>query len=168
MHELLIRELRLTEWEIFKALRLQSLQDAPCAYGASYEEEAMLSDAAWKEMLLKKRYMLFAQLGTEVVGMVGAEVSDQKKRRHAAYITAMYVAREARGQGISKKLFAALLEKIEADASLVKATLRVTTTQEVAFALYQKFGFSLVGTMHKELCVNDQYYDMHVMEKILR
>ena len=59
-------------------------------------------------------------------------------------IVSVYVASEARGQGISGKLMSTIIKQLEDNKiSLIK--LSVNQEQQAAVGLYKKFGFEVVG-----------------------
>src|SRR5437762_515843 len=96
--------LRLSEWRKYKDLRLRALKEEPQAFSSTYEENIKHPDEFWMERLKDseggKQWLVFAKNGEKLVGMVGGIFLDEKD---TVYVIAMYVAKEERGKGISKK-----------------------------------------------------------------
>lgn len=168
----IITDLPVERWEEYKNLRIEATTKVRQAFGTSAEEEKLKSDDNWKERLRNslantKYFFVFAEDNGTLIGMVGAHTEDLIKSGHNATLTSVYVKEDYRGQGIATKLIDALLEKIKKNPKITRLDLMVVTTQEPAIALYKKFGFEIVGTVHKEVCVDGVYYDDHIMEKLL-
>ena len=99
------------------------------------------SERALGESLMTPSYTFFAALenGT-LVGYVGAyTVLDEMQ------ITNVAVSPNARRQGIGRKLIDALTEEAKIN-SLASVTLEVRASNLPARALYEKHGFTVVGT----------------------
>ena len=74
--------------------------------------------------------------------MIGAYCEDEND---VVEIISVYVAREKRGQGAGSALMAAILEEVMKLGIFRKAVLSVNKDQTAAVALYQRFGFQIVG-----------------------
>ena len=163
-----IVKLKPEEWEKFRELRLEALREDSESFGASYEEAVKYSDDDWKQRLVNPNdNIIIASDGGLAIGMVGAYQEKGEKLKHAAYIWGVYLGKNYRGQGIGEKLMKKLLEEIAKNEEIEKITLNVNVGQLPAIRLYKKFGFKVVGTMHKEMKVNGKYIDDYVMEKML-
>jgi ribosomal protein S18 acetylase RimI-like enzyme len=164
-----IYKLSSSDWEEYKKLRLEALQSDPESFGDSYEESSRLHDEEWKKELENpKSHMLVAKEGDSIFAMVAAYQEDNVKMQHMAYIWGVYVRKEYRGQGIGKKLMEKALEELVKNKEIEKVDLNVNTSQLSAVRLYEKLGFVVAGTLHRELKVDGKYYDEYVMEKFLR
>jgi ribosomal protein S18 acetylase RimI-like enzyme len=142
MEEIEIITLSHEGWKQYRDLRLRALKEEPQAYSSTYEENVKHPDEFWMERLKDsedgKQWLLFAKRGEELVGMAGGIFLDEKD---TVYVIAMYVAKEERGQGISKKLMEGLIEKVKENKLIRKLSLRVSTNQPEAQNLYKSFGF---------------------------
>lgn len=160
-------------WEEYKNLRLEALKNEPTAFAASYEEKASKEDEYWQNQLKKfqdadEDSMWFAEVSDKLVGLTGWYRSNTEKLRHSASVYAVYVNPKYRGKGIAKELIKKVLEEVESKPEIVKIDLNVNTKNEAATNLYKKLGFEIVGTLHKEIYVNGEYFDEYEMEKIVR
>src|SRR5262245_58899062 len=71
-----IRRYRPDEWREYRQLRLEALQDAPTAFGSTYEWSLTRKEADWR-LRLAGSAVFVAELvdaGTEPVGMAGGYV----------------------------------------------------------------------------------------------
>lgn len=163
-----IYKLTAIDWEIYKKLRLEALRESPQAFGDSFLESAILGDSHWKEEFEnQKSFIMVARDGGEPFAMAAAYQEDGEKMKHIAYVWGVYVKKTHRQKGIGQKLMEALLDEISAIGEIEKVDLNVNTSQLGAVHLYEKLGFKIAGTLHKELKIDGKYYDEHVMEKFL-
>lgn len=157
------------DWKIYKELRLEALAQNPEAFGDSCEEAFRLSDEEWKKELENpKSYLLVAKDGDAEFAMVAAYQEDNVKMQHMAYVWGVYVRKTHRRQGFGQKLMEALIAELVKNKEIEKIDLNVNASQISAVSLYQKLGFEIAGTLHKELKVDGKYYDEYLMEKFLR
>ncbi len=169
----IITNLSPDRWAEHKALRLEAVRAVPQAFGASPHETQEKDEQFWRSRLERslvndRDYWVFAESGGRLVGLMGAQADKAEKLRHNASVTSVYVSESYRGKGIAHELMKALLAKIAEDARITRCDLMVVTTQAAAIALYEKNGFSTVGTSHNNMCVDGNYYDEYVMEKMLK
>lgn len=154
------------DWEKYKNIRLEALEKDSLAFGTSYEQASKKTDEEWKETLEKSdRYLFFAKVNDELVGMVAAYQEDGERLRHTAYVWGVYVREEFRGKGIGKKLMEVLLAELQKN-NVEKASLNVNTAQSNAIKLYESLGFQTIGIARKEMKIDGKYYDEYLMEKI--
>jgi len=168
-----IIKLEPSRWEEYKNLRLEALKNEPTAFAASYEEKASKEDEYWQNQLKKfqeaqEDSMWFAEADGKLVGMAGWYRNNTEKLRHTATIYAIYTNPEFRGKGIAGRLITSVLNELESKPEIVKIDLNVNTKNEAAANLYKKLGFEVVGTLHKEIFVDGEYFDEYEMEKIVR
>jgi RimJ/RimL family protein N-acetyltransferase len=172
MNNLNIIMLEPARWQEYRELRLRSLDREPTAFGTSYEEDVHRPENEWRDRLeaaLKKAgsLILFAEIDGKLVGMIVAHWVNRIKMAHIAGVYGFYVDQPMRGRGIGQQLMQALIEEISCVPQIEKLRLGVNTQQAAAIALYKKAGFEIVGTVRKELKIDDQYYDEYLMEKYL-
>jgi ribosomal protein S18 acetylase RimI-like enzyme len=166
-----IVKLPIIDWEKYRALRLRALKEDPQAFGSSYANNVNSPPEEWKRRLKKAQegnsgsYLLFARAQDKLVGMIGAFM--EKDATDTATIIAMYVPKEERGKGISKKLMHTLLVELAQKPHLKTAKLMVNKNQLPAFNLYKNFGFEEVGKEHFKMG-DGNYAEELVMEKSLK
>jgi ribosomal protein S18 acetylase RimI-like enzyme len=156
-----IRHLTPADAADYRVIRLAALQNAPDAFGSTYESEAPRPMSGWEERLAAPG-AFGAYLDAEIVGMARfVQDAGSAKERHKGSVYAMYVAPQARGQGIGSALIGAVI----AHASGVVEQLRlgVVDTNITAIRLYQKHGFEIYGTEVRALKTDRGYSDELLM-----
>ncbi len=156
-------------WRDVKQLRLEALLDTPTAFASSYEDELAFPDEVWWARLRSayKRdgnLTYFAEVDGALVGMAGANWPAKAKLRHVAEVYGVYVSPDQRGKGLASGLLQRLLAQLRAQGQIEKVSLGVTSDNTVAVRLYEKLGFTIVGTARRELRVDGRYFDLHLME----
>ena len=144
----IVTRLEPEEWPLYKALRLESLQVNPEAFGSTYDSAVAHPDERWRGMLEAGRlsdtgFMLFARKGEEVLGMIGCfrPVADGPLQ-----VVSYYVTPKARGQGLGR----ALLNRLIQDAAKVELRLAVRKGQSAAIAVYENAGFTVLRELENE------------------
>ena len=141
-----IRPAELDDVPAVRALRLRALESDPDAFGETYERASARPDADYAEWIGAPENAMF--LGVDAdgapVGMaVGAPAPVDDLPRPAA-LYAMWVAPEARGQGVGGALIDAVVGWAR-DQGYDRIGLGVTTTNEPAMRLYERKGFIDIG-----------------------
>jgi ribosomal protein S18 acetylase RimI-like enzyme len=160
-------------WSEYKALRLKALELEPSAFASSVEEETVWTDEKWIETLKEfqkgtSKIGYFAEDQGKLIGMMFARFGEHLKLKHVATIMGVFVDSDFRGQGVGKKLMAALLKDLEFRPEIVRIFLDVEYERLSAQNLYKSFGFKVIGRLEKALKVGDRFYDFLEMEKIIK
>lgn len=136
-----VRELRPAEWWRLREVRLAALQDSPAAYTSSYEQEAGLGEAEWRDRFGTTRWVV-AEDGGHVIGLAGL-VSGQEPdgERH---IESAWVAPSHRRRGVLRSLVDYLAE-IGRGARSDTLFLWVVGDNHVARRAYMRLGFVPTG-----------------------
>src|SRR5690606_4093076 len=87
-------------------------------------------------------YNLVAEVEGQVVGQLGLQVCQNPRRRHVAEL-GMGVAEDYQGQGIGSALLRSALELSDQWLNIRRLELTVYSSNEVAVALYERFGFEV-------------------------
>ena len=142
-----IRRLEPADAAMFHALRLRGLREAPTAFGSSYEEECDRPVAEVAERMAKNTggFILGAFDGDTLVGTVGMQREAPLKRRHKLVLWGMYVAPDARGSGVGRKLVDEALRQGFALPGIRQVILGVNAANAPALALYTAAGFTPFG-----------------------
>jgi GNAT superfamily N-acetyltransferase len=143
-----IRRIGAGEWRELRDLRLRSLQDAPDAFGSTYEEESTRSDAEWLDWVngLVEGGPSFGAIAVDYddrwVGLaVGAPHRDHPGE---AGLFAMWVDPLVRGAGIGRMLVQEIIGWARSDGTPMLRLL-VTESNDAAVRLYLWCGFSDEG-----------------------
>lgn len=131
---------------VFKAVRLQALQDAPTAFGSTYAREAQLSDEEWHQRTLRWNgdgsigYLAFD--GDHCCGLVACYTAEQKSE--SAHVISMWVDPGSRRAGVGQALIQALIVWARG-RQLGELRLTVTSVNKGAMSFYERLGFRRTG-----------------------
>jgi ribosomal protein S18 acetylase RimI-like enzyme len=162
-----IEFLKPEQMEAYRQLRLDALRESPTAFGASYEEEALLSvsdfAARLRSMGGPPTQVFVATIEGRLVGMIGFSRERPRKRAHIGSLWTMYVRPEFRGRGIGGALLDAAINHGRVLYGLRQITLTVTATNPAACALYRSRGFESYGLHRDALCIDGKYFPEELM-----
>lgn len=166
-----IRALTEADAEPFWRVRLRALQEHPEAFRRAPEEADPLD-------VLKRRFRTAGRGDEEfvvgafdagdLVGVVGCRREDGVKCRHAAIIWGMYVAPEARGRGVGRRLIEHAVARARQWPEMDHLWLSVVTTQTAARRLYAACGFRIIGLHPRTIRLGDTWHDEELMVLDLR
>ena len=155
-----IRKLDEDDVDIWRKIRLESLEIDTESFGSCYEEEVIYSESEWKKEL--KEDSVFGAFETGMlVGVVRFHRFTIVKERHRGALYAMYVMPKYRGRGIANSLVKVAIE--HARSCVLTLRLGCATNKIAAIELYKKNGFKIFGTEAKYLRIGDQFFDVHFM-----
>lgn len=151
--------------EDYKNLRLRALQEEPQAYETKYEDALAEPPIEWQKRLEaseigKTQLLSFAKLNGNLVGMAAAW---RPENEEVMNVVSVFIAKEARGKGISKKLLSHLIESVKKNEDVKTLRLEVNPNQTPAYKLYEGLGFKKVG-VHKIVLGDGKEYEDHIME----
>ena len=166
MAEYVIRPMQKSDAEAYRTLRLNALETNPEAFGSSYEESREQPIEFYRGRIPEPdsdSVIFVTEKDGHFVGMMGFVRQTRLKQAHSSFIWGVYIAPEARGNGLGRKL----MEHVMAHATQLKGLrqiqLSVVTSNTAALKLYQSFGFEIWGTEPEALMVGDAFYDEHYM-----
>lgn len=160
----IVRELTERDANAFKALRLRALREHPEAYGSSFEEEeGMPPEQVIQRFTMPDSPAFGAFDGDHLIGVANLTRSLRVKTRHRTMLTGMYVAPQARNQGVGLALLKTALDCAKQQADLEDVVLAVTVGNESARHLYLKAGFVPYSVDPRFIRVDDRYYDIEWM-----
>ena len=165
-----VRRLDEADADAYQALRLRGLQEAPEAFGSSYEEEADRPREVVAERLSgvlgAAVYGAFGG-GGALVGIGAVRREPQRKARHRAGIFGMYVAPEARGRGVGRAILQALADHARTLEGVERLDLGVTVSNAAARGLYAAFGFVTWGVQPDAYRADGRSWDSEMMTMAL-
>lgn len=154
-----IERLRAGDGERLRSIRLRSLQDAPDAFATTLDEAAAWDLETWNRQL-EERATFVATVGDSDVGLVRGALLDQV--RDTVYLLSMWVAPEARHQGVGSALVEAVVEWARAQGSM-RVVLDVGAANSPAIALYTRMGFVPTGEVGTLPPPRDHVRQIHLM-----
>lgn len=131
------------QWARARTTRLRALRDTPDAFSSTAAQESTLPEHDWRARLERTDAVtLLAVVGGVDVGMVvGAPHHEQPAD---AGLYAMWVAPEARGQGVGDALITAVADWART-AGYPRLRLDVADANARAVRLYERMGFAPTG-----------------------
>ena len=141
-----IRKITSVDAVAFKAVRLRALQDAPYAFGSTYEKESQYADSEWQDRVARMnsdRGAGFLAVDNEIeCGIVGAFLDQDDVKR--AHLVSMWTAPTHRQRGIGRLLVKEVLDWAHG-RNAHTVLLMVTSKNEPAIRFYERLGFSKTG-----------------------
>jgi ribosomal protein S18 acetylase RimI-like enzyme len=159
-----IRLLAGADAELYRELRLESLELHPHAYGSTLEAEAA-EPLAFFEQRLASFEVLLGSIGSEPMGIARLSIPTFATQRHKGTLTGMYVRAAARGSGLGSALVEAVVERARGRVILIE--LSVVTTNQRARRLYIRHGFEVYGVDPCGFKHGDRYFDQYQMVRFL-
>jgi ribosomal protein S18 acetylase RimI-like enzyme len=153
-----IRLLTTEDYKVWKAIRLEALQNSPESFGSSYEEEI---SSSVEDCSAQKNDIFGAFIEEKLVATTGFIILKMEKMKHRGVLFAIYVTPKHRGQGIASQLIETAIN--HAKSRVIQLHLTCTTTNESALNLYQKHGFKTYGTEPRSLKIDDNFFDEYLM-----
>jgi RimJ/RimL family protein N-acetyltransferase len=145
----LIRQLSGDDAADFQALRLQGLTECPTAFASSHAEEAGQAVAAVAKRLRSDGvFGVYGALDEQrrLVGVAGLGRESMRRLAHKGVLWGMYVAPQARRQGVGRRIVSHVLARAAGADGLRQVNLGVHAGNIAARALYESLGFVAWGT----------------------
>jgi ribosomal protein S18 acetylase RimI-like enzyme len=127
------------EWQLFRALRLRALREAPYAFGSRYDDWVEAPESRWRDRLANVPLNVAARRDGELVGMASGVYDGEDQ----AELISMWVDPAARGCGVAAGLVAAVVAW--ATAAGRTTYLMVRSDNARAIAAYTRAGFVDLG-----------------------
>lgn len=140
-----IREVRPHDWATFRAVRLAALADSPSAFRSTLADAEQRTDSEWENMVRARctsdasAIWLAESDDGRTVGVVGGDHDVQTSRTE---LVSMWVAPDARGAGIARRLIDSVIEWARGTGADTVA-LWVMRSNDAAVGLYETAGFEV-------------------------
>jgi GNAT superfamily N-acetyltransferase len=126
------------EWDVYRDVRLASLEEAPAAFGSRLATERDRTEAEWRDRL-KHRTQFVAREEGRPVGTVGCLAETEG----SIELVSMWVAPPVRGTGVADLLVDVVAESRDRRCKTIVAW--VSEGNERAERLYVRHGFARTG-----------------------
>jgi len=144
----------------YQALRLDALKRHPCAFRASFDEEAGQSLEEFAARL--EADVIFGGFcDGALCGLAGLEIPQVRNKRHKGVLFGVYVCPERRRAGLGAALVGAVIEHARGRVDQLHAA--VVITADPARALYRTLGFRPYGLEPRALKVGGEYFDQELL-----
>jgi len=164
-----------TKWREYKQFLLAAVKNEPFAFSQDINDykkdiqDKILEQKIAGEFNNKKYLYFIAEDNKTIIGSIACSFSKNRKTSHVVELFKFYVLPDFRNLGIGKQLLNLIFSYLEKNyPEIEKLKLYVYATQKVALAIYLKKGFSICGKLSKEMKIEQQYYDLYLMEKFLK
>lgn len=137
-----IRLLTAADWEIWRSIRLESLQRHPDLFATRYEDALQKPDDSYKNAL-RTTQVFGAFDGDEVVGVARLAPDVESTQPRTGELISVYLKQAYRGKGLADQLTQAVIDHARAGFDQLRCV--VVETNSAAIKLYQRHGFKIVG-----------------------
>lgn len=127
------------EWDVYRDVRLASLEEAPSAFGSRLAAERDRTEAEWRDRLEHRTQFVAREEGRPV-----ATVGCLAEAEGAMELVSMWVAPPARGTGVADLLVDAVVAEAR-DRGCETIVVWVSEGNEPAERLYVRHGFVRTG-----------------------
>lgn len=121
---------------------------------------------AWLAVRDARHPVFVAEADSVVAGWGSLNVFNPRPVYDAVADFSVYVAREWRGRGVGRALLARLIDEAPG-LGYHKLVLAAFPSNKAGMALYERVGFSTVGTYREQGLLDGRWVDVIVMEKLL-
>ena len=136
--------LREDEWQSYRAIRLDALQDSPAAIGSTLAEEQAFRESTWRRRLAESATFVARVGGQDTTKPVGLVLFFRDPEEATYELVSMWVRPAARGSKVADALVRAVIGEV-ADIGADAVHLWVTEPNTAARRLYERRGFSYTG-----------------------
>lgn len=135
-----VRVLSPDDWQMWRAVRLEALADAPEAFGAALADWEAADEPRWRQRLAEVPFNVGATVDDNAVGQASGTAVDADGR---AELISMYVSSGARRTGVADALVEAVSDWArQAGADALRLSVRRSNSRAIRF--YERMGFVAV------------------------
>lgn len=160
-----VRRLTAGDSDVWRAIRLEALQNAPEAFGQTYAHAVAQPLESFAKTVSGANPVMAAFANGRAIGTAGIYAIDGPKSAHRGMLWGMYVAPEFRGQRVGDRLVEAVIGAVGPD--ILQVHLRVVTENVAAYKLYRRLGFVAYGIEPRALNYNGRFFDETLMVRML-
>ena len=139
MSEITVRALTEDEWETYRSLRLEALQESPEAFVADHDTEAAEPEDFWRARM-KRSVRLVADADGEAVGVASIGDATESDSENGGQLFGLWVRPDWRGRSVAANLVRQGA-KIAADKGFGQLFYWVGSDNGRAVAFASSFGF---------------------------
>jgi ribosomal protein S18 acetylase RimI-like enzyme len=158
--DIVVRRLTPADAEKYREIRLAGLENAPEAFGSTFESESLKPLSSFAKRLGSSAVFGALHDG-DLVGIAGFAVREGVKEAHKGLLWGMYVRPDARKSGVGRRLVAAIIDFARERVEILQ--LSVVSDNEPARRLYARLGFAEYGLEKNSLKHHERYYDEILM-----
>lgn len=137
-----IHHAKVHDWARVRKIRLLALKSDPDAFGSTFDKEHDQSPSFWQGRLQSNATTLLASIDGQDVGII--TIAPHWDDGHSVCFYGVWVAPEARGQGVGDAIIGAAIA-VAKDLNVLYIRLEVSDVNAPAIALYARWGFEPSG-----------------------
>lgn len=142
-----IREFNTDEWNLFRNIRLESLQDSSGVFLDNYDNASKQDKSHWINMIADQSCAIFGLFDKEtIIGLTSIFTWQGDKSGKTAILAMSFIKAAYRGQGLSHKLYEARIEWARKTGHFDKIRVSHREGNEASRRANQAFGFDHVAT----------------------
>lgn len=165
---MVIRHLQSSDAEAYQQVRRHALDEVPQFVGPLAEQEALCDLAELRARMENYEtegiFSFGCFVGEHCVGVAAFSRKLNPKYSHKVFFWGLYVLPAYRGRSVGRQLMEHRIAFARGLSSVRFATLQVTTANEPARILHQRFGFVSCGIEPQALHLNGKFYDFELMQ----
>ena len=127
------------EWDVYRDVRLASLEEAPSAFGSLRATERDRTEAEWRDRLTHRTQFVAREAGRPI-----ATVGCLAEAKGVMELVSMWVAPPARGTGVADLLVDAVVSEAR-DRGCATVMAWISEGNDAAERLYARHGFGRTG-----------------------
>lgn len=163
-----IRRIQVSDAAGYQTVRKAALKDVPQFVGPSAEQEAVCALSEMEARIQNEEaegiYRFGVFLDGRCAGVAAMTRKLNPKYSHKVFFWGLYILPEFRGRSVGRKLMEERIVFARTLPGVRFATLQVTTTNEPARILHQRFGFVSCGIEPQAMCLDGKFYDFELMQ----
>ena len=163
-----VRRLQPADAAIYHHLRQCALKDVPPFVGPLAENEAALELSELQSQMARYESDGIFSFGcfveNQCAGVAALSRKLNPKYSHKVFFWGLYVLPAYRGHSVGRRLMEHRIAFARSLPGVRFATLQVTTTNQPARLLHQRFGFVSCGLEPQALNLDGQFYDFELMQ----
>jgi ribosomal protein S18 acetylase RimI-like enzyme len=168
---MMIRRLQSSDAGSYLYIRRHALSDVPQFVGPLAEQEALCElpelQARIENYEAEGIFPFGCFLDGQCAGVAALSRKLNPKYAHKVFFWGLYILPEFRGRSIGHQLMEHRIAFARSLPGVRLVTLQVTTTNEPARMLHQRFGFFSCGIEPQALWLNGSFYDFELMQMTL-
>ncbi len=148
---ILIKQIRESDWQDFRGIRLKALKSDPKVFGSNYEREKNNSKQDWKDWISEKQQAIFFIYdGEKLIGMTGVFVPQDTVAKSTAHLWGSWLEPEYRRKGISNLMYKTRIDWAKNQPEVRRIVVSHRESNAASKFANQKHGFVETDRKEKE------------------
>ena len=150
MDALTVRALAVSEWQLFRDLRLTALKETPGVFATFHAEAARRTPQTWQSLVHGPSNQIFGLLdGERLVGITGAFAWPDDCSGETATLVMFYIVPAYRGRGLSRLLYAVALDWTRAHPRFRRVIVAMRAGNAASRRACERHGFTSIRTAQR-------------------